>query len=385
MEFCPHCMRPVTSARCGHCGGEVQWQNPAHLLPVGSVLQRGPNGGSYQIGAYLGQGGFGVTYIAMELETGRRTAVKEYFPTRCARRGEGGQVLPLPGQDAVFEGGRFTFLQEARMLASLEGMPAVVQGLDYLELNNTAYLVMEFLDGTPLYRLVDSRGRIPAEELLPRLEPLLRDIARLHAAGVIHRDISPDNLMWLKSGAIKLMDFGCARSIEDGKSMTVALKQGFAPVEQYRTRGQGPWTDVYALCATLYYCLTGKVPPSAPDRLMGEDLTPPNALGAGLTSGQEQTLLWGLTVDPKQRPANMELFARQLFPEAWAAPLPGGAGTAQVDTARTETLPGPAGTGSTAGPADTGRAYQPYETCARRGALALWQQAVAWLREQMER
>lgn len=258
------------------------------------------------------------------------------------------------------------------MLASLEGMPAVVQGLDYLELNNTAYLVMEFLDGTPLYRLVDGKGRIPADELLPRLVPLLQDIAKLHNAGVIHRDISPDNLMWLKSGTLKLMDFGCARSIEDGKSMTVALKQGFAPVEQYRTRGQGPWTDVYALCATVYYCLTGKVPPSAPDRLMGDALTPPNALGAGLTDQQEQTLLWGLTVDPKQRPANMELFARQLFPKSWPAPVPDpadAAGTAGTVTA----------------PANPGGSYQPYETSARRGVLAIWQQAAAWLREHMER
>lgn len=292
-------------------------QNPAHLLPVGAVLTGGGLGHSYRIGRYLGQGGFGVTYSAQDNQTRREVAIKEYFPTRCARRGAGGTVEPLPGQEAVYEGGRYSFVQEARMLSALEGMPSVVQGLDYLEVNNTAYLVMEYLDGTPLYRLVNEWGRITAPELLPRLAPLVRDMGRLHAAGVIHRDVSPDNVMWMKDGTLKLLDFGCARAMEDGKSMTVALKQGFAPVEQYRTHGQGPWTDVYALSATVYYCLTGKIPPAAPDRLMGDTMRKPNDLGAGLTAEEETALLWGMTVDPKQRPANMEVFGQRLLPQAY--------------------------------------------------------------------
>ncbi len=297
-------------------------QNPAHLLPIGAVLTGGGLGHSYRIGRYLGQGGFGVTYSAQDNQTRREVAIKEYFPTRCAHRGPGGVVEPLSGQEEVYEGGRYSFVQEARMLAALDGMPSVVQGLDYLEINNTAYLVMEYLDGTPLYRLVKEWGRITAPELLPRLYPLVRDMGRLHAAGVIHRDVSPDNVMWMKDGALKLLDFGCARAMEDGKSMTVALKQGFAPVEQYRTHGQGPWTDVYALCATVYYCLTGKIPPAAPDRLMEDTMAGPNTLGAGLSAEEQDALLWGLTVDPKQRPASMELLAQRLFPSQWAADHP---------------------------------------------------------------
>lgn len=322
MELCQRCMRPVQGARCPRCGGPVQWENPAHLLAVGAVLTGGGLGHSYRVGAYLGQGGFGVTYAALELETGRRVAVKEYFPTRCAARGTAGAVEPLPGQQAVYEGGRYSFVQEARMLAALEGMPSVVQGLDYLEVNNTAYLVMEYLDGTPLYRMVNRDGRIAARELLPRLYPLVRDMGRLHAAGVIHRDVSPDNVMWMEDSTLKLLDFGCARAMEDGKSMTVALKQGFAPVEQYRTHGQGPWTDVYALSATVYYCLTGKIPPAAPDRLMEDTLVPPSSLGAGLSAEEEAALLWGMTVDPKRRPAGMEAFAQRLFPAQWGASHP---------------------------------------------------------------
>ena len=327
-------------------------QNPAHLLPVGAVLTGGGLGHSYRIGLYLGQGGFGVTYSAMDTQTHRQVAIKEYFPTRCAHRDPEGAVEPLSGQEAVYEGGRYSFVQEARMLAALDGMPSVVQGLDYLEINNTAYLVMEYLDGTPLYRLVKEKGRITAPELLPRLYPLIRDMGRLHAAGVIHRDVSPDNVMWMKDGTLKLLDFGCARAMEDGKSMTVALKQGFAPVEQYRTHGQGPWTDVYALCATVYYCLTGKIPPAAPDRLMEDAMAAPNTLGAGLTAEEQDALLWGLTVDPKQRPASMELLAQRLFPRQWAAdhPEPGSLPDSGPPPAPEPGSASPAGEGSSPAP-----------------------------------
>lgn len=324
MEFCPHCMMHLAASvyRCPRCGKQTAWENPSHLLPVGTILKADSGKRSYQLGAYLGQGGFGVTYIAVELETKRRTAVKEYFPTRCARRGEHSQLVPLPGEEAAFEGGRFSFLKEARMLASLEGMPAVVQGYEYLEKNNTAYLVMEYLDGTPLYRIVNEKGRIAAEELLPKLLPLLRDMELLHAAGVIHRDVSPDNVMWMSDGRLKLLDFGCARSMEDGKSMTVALKQGFAPVEQYQTHGQGPWTDVYALSATIYYCLTGIIPPSAPDRLCEDTLKSPVSLGVAISPEEEAALTWGMTVNPKHRPADMGAFAKRLFPSANLDPAP---------------------------------------------------------------
>lgn len=342
MTLCPHCMRSAEGGICPHCGKDTAWENPAHLLPVGSVLTGGATGRHYQIGAYLGQGGFGVTYTALERETGRRTAIKEYFPTYCARRGAGGAVEPLSGQDALFEGGRYSFVQEARMLAALEGMPSVVQGLDYLEVNNTAYLVMEYLDGTPLYRIVDKRGPIPAAELLPRLRPLLRDMGRLHSTGVIHRDVSPDNVMWMKDGTLKLLDFGAARIMETGKSMTVALKHGFAPVEQYRTHGQGPWTDVYALAATIYYCLTGKIPQHAIDRMTADELASPRALGAAITQEEEDALMAALTVLPKNRLQNMDQFSRRLFPPPGPCPDPGPAPTPQAPKPGPAPAPGPA-------------------------------------------
>ena len=148
-------------------------------------------------------------------------------------------------------------------MARLDKIPEIVQVLDYFPENNTAYIVMEFLEGSTLKELTAQQGGIPGKGLLEMLEPVLRGMEAMHAAGIIHRDISPDNLMVLKSGKVKLMDFGCARDIEGGHTMTTMLKHGFAPKEQYSGHGQGPWTDVYALCATMYYCLTGRVPPSA--------------------------------------------------------------------------------------------------------------------------
>lgn len=291
---------------------ENEQQNPEYLLQRGSLLTDGSH--RYRVEKVLGQGGFGATYRGTDLDTREPVAVKEYFPVRCARRGEDGRVEPKPGMAEIYEGGRYSFLQEARMLASLEGMPSVVQGLVYFETNNTAYLVMEYLDGTPLYRMVEDKGRLPAEKLLPKLKLLMKDMAGLHDAGVIHRDVSPDNIMWMDDG-LKLMDFGSARSMEDGKSMEVILKHGFAPVEQYQTRGQGPWTDVYALAATVYYCLTGKIPPSAPNRAEEDTLQPPSKLGAALTPEEEEALMWGLTVRPKERPRDMRAFSARMFPK----------------------------------------------------------------------
>ena len=316
MVRCPGCMRTIAGPFCPHCGTNVEAQNGPGLLPVGTVLCGSRE--RYLVGKALGQGGFGVTYVALELGSGRRVAVKEYFPVRCSRRAaDGVRVEPLDDMQGTYEGGRYSFLKEAKMLASLEGLPYVVQGLAYLELNNTAYLVMELLEGTPLYRIVKERGRIPADELMGPLRGLMNDIAQLHKRQIIHRDISPDNIMLMKDGSLKLLDFGCARSMEDGKSMTVSMKRGFAPVEQYQTRGQGPWTDVYALAATIYYCLTGVIPPESVARLMeGAELVPPTQLGAALTPEEEGVLLWALTVDPHARPADMEVFAKNLFPRA---------------------------------------------------------------------
>lgn len=302
--YCPWCMSPVKPGAelCPTCRKDPTAYVPSsHHFPPGQLLKD-----RYLVGRVLGEGGFGITYLGMDTNLERRVAIKEYFPTSFVKR-ETSVSLEVTcytnvGRD-FYEKGRDQFLQEARTMAKLEDIPEIVRVLDFFPANNTAYIVMEFLEGSTLKELVQEQGRIPAKSMLEMLDPVLRAMESMHRAGIIHRDISPDNLMVLKSGKIKLMDFGCARDIEGGRTMTVTLKHGFAPMEQYTGHGQGPWSDVYALCATVYYCLTGKVPPRSVERSDSEQdsLILPNKEGANLTPDQERALVKGLAVRAKNR------------------------------------------------------------------------------------
>lgn len=300
---CPYCLSPVQSgAPCPACGRDWEGYQPAsHHLPPGSLLQE-----RYQLGRALGEGGFGITYLGWDTVLKRKVAVKEYFPTFLVSR-EVSLTLDVTchtsGNQPTYEKGREQFLREAKTMARLDSIPEIVQVLDHFPEHNTAYIVMEFLEGRTLKEVVAQSGPIPADTMLALLEPVLRAMEAMHQAGVIHRDISPDNLMELKDGTVKLMDFGCARDFQSGLTETITLKHGFAPREQYSGRDQGPWTDVYALCATVYYCLTGKVPPRA--TLRGEEeqdpMIHPRQLGADLIEEQERALLRGLSPKVENR------------------------------------------------------------------------------------
>lgn len=316
-------MKPAAGAFCENCGGQIQWQNPASQLPVGSLL-RGSTGRVYQVGAAKGQGGFGITYAAMDLGSWDRVAVKEYYPSRSATRESMNTVICTAGQTESFQKGMASFLEEGRTLSTVGALPSVVSVRDSFEANGTAYIVMEYVDGLPLHEVVKRRGQIPWQELKPMLQPLMRDLDILHRAGVIHRDISPDNLILTPDNTLKLLDFGSARNLHAG-DMTVMLKAGFSPVEQYQSKGQGPYTDVYALAGTIYYCLTGIIPPTSIERLTSDELKGPNAYNAGLTAGEANALLWGMKVQPTARPKTMKEFSDALL----------GAADASADTAQT--------------------------------------------------
>ena len=230
--------------------------------------------------------------------------MKEYFPTAFLKR-ETSVTLDVTcytasGQEAYTKG-REQFLREARTMAALEKIPQMVRVLDFFPEHNTAYIIMEFLEGQTLKEITQAQGPCSAQVLLPLLEPVIRAMEAMHQANIIHRDISPDNLMLLSNGTMKLMDFGCARDIQGEVTMTAMLKEGFAPYEQYSGHGQGAWSDLYSLCATIYYCLTGKVPPSAMKRGEPDPLIPPSRLGAELTEQQERALLKGLAVRAADR------------------------------------------------------------------------------------
>lgn len=300
---CPYCMSPVQpGSPCPACGRNWERYQPAsHHLPLGSLLQD-----RYQLGRALGEGGFGITYLGWDTVLKRKVAVKEYFPTFLVSR-EVSLTLDVTchtsGNQPTYEKGREQFLREAKTMAKLDSIPEIVQVLDHFPEHNTAYIVMEFLEGRTLKEVVAQTGPIPTQTMLALLEPVLRAMEAMHHAGVIHRDISPDNLMELKDGTVKLMDFGCARDFQSGLTETITLKHGFAPREQYSGRDQGPWTDVYAMCATVYYCLTGQVPARA--TLRGEEeqdpLLPPRQLGIHLTEEQELALLRGLAPKVENR------------------------------------------------------------------------------------
>ena len=284
-------------------------------LPEGTIT-----GGRYRLDKVLGVGGYGITYKGVDTRLDRVVAVKEYYPSfwvsRYSERGK--EVNCMRDAWESYEKGMERFLDEAKTLASLSDVLEVVRVNDFFEENNTAYLVMDFLDGQNLKQMADGfGGRIPPDVLIPVLEPLIKALGKIHQKGLIHRDISPDNIMMLEDGTTRLIDFGNARDTTNNKSMTLAMKQGFAAPEQYKSRGQGTFTDVYGICATMYYCITGKLPPQAMERLMGTPFPKPSELGINIHPVWEQTIMEGLDLFVQKRIQTMEELWDKLYGTAF--------------------------------------------------------------------
>ena len=251
---------------CPFCGfDEAQYEPSPHHLPPRTIL-----GGKCLIGRVLGEGGFGITYMGWDLNLDLKLAIKEYYPTGYVTRAgtTSNTVTPFRGEKTeFFATGRSRFINEAKTLAKFYTLPGIVSVRDFFLENGTAYIVMEFVEGETLkQRLSRVGGKMAPGEVFELMRPLLRSLAEMHASGLIHRDISPDNIMITPENNIKLIDFGAARDYLDSgnRSLSVMLKPGYAPEEQYFARGQqGPWTDIYALCATIYRAITGITPPES--------------------------------------------------------------------------------------------------------------------------
>ena len=360
-------------------GIKTDKQNP-RALTVNTVLA-----GKYLVGPVLGEGGFGITYAGYDLNMETRIAIKEYFPVELVTRdttrrsaGDGGEasdssasgssapgasasggsipfangasvsdnlasasepsaggvsssgggsdrVISLSGEKSkTYQQGLKKYVDEARNVSQFAGIPGIVSVKDFFYENNTAYIVMEYIEGISLKEYLKQKGgKLSEGESLAILRPVLEALEKVHAVGIVHRDISPDNIMLTfveegKAGAgqsgastiygnisaVKLIDFGAARmtSKNDQKSLTIILKHGYAPEEQYRSHGeQGPWTDVYALCAVLYRMLTGKVPEPAMDRLFSDELKRPEELGVKVTPAVSEAIMRGLAVKKEDR------------------------------------------------------------------------------------
>ncbi len=314
-KYCPYCMNRLSDGEvCPVCG--LTWGNyqpQPHHLPPGTVLVE-----RYMVGRVLGEGGFGITYIGRDMRLDYRVAIKEYLPSdQVSRNTEIALDVTRYAtvSEEAYEKGLQRFLNEARTLALMFKQPQIVTVHDFFEANGTAYIVMEYVDGTTFAELVKQYGgRIAPEELFPMIEPLFGALANVHKQGILHRDISPDNLM-LENGNVRLLDFGSAREVQPTgqQTMTIALKKGYGPIEQYQGKGQGPWTDVYALSATIYYCLTGVKPPDAVERILDDELVPPRELGVDMPQWQEQALLYGMSVNPTKRYRTMDAMHAGLY------------------------------------------------------------------------
>ena len=314
-KLCLGCMKEKDDANavCKHCGFDRNnYQINQHWLPLNTILN-----GKYMVGKVLGEGGFGITYIAIDLNLNMPVAIKEYYPNGFVSRDTtvlNNNVTKYQGEKLeFFEKGLDRFLAEARSVAQFFQTSGIAKVIDFFKENDTAYIVMEYVDGITLKQyLKDKGGKLDTDTVLALMKPVISSLEEVHKAGLIHRDISPDNIMINTKGELKLLDFGAARKYEDSenKSLSIMLKPGYAPEEQYRTRGtQGPFTDVYALCATMYKMMTGKTPPESLERRAEDTIVWPSAIGINISEKVETVLKKGMEILAKDRIQNMtELF-----------------------------------------------------------------------------
>ncbi len=307
---CPECMGelPDGAEECPLCGHPVtrKPKEPYQLCP-GMRLKEG----RYLLGHVVGFGGFGILYRAWDQKLERKVAVKEYYPVRIVNRVPGqSQILLYTGSGSgEFQKGLSRFLDEARNTAQFNREEHIVHVFDFFEENGTAYMVMEFLEGGSFAdELRENQGRVSCDRALEVLLCIAQALKPIHRAGIIHRDISPDNIFICSDGKIKLLDFGAAR-FSDGsaeKDLTRVLKMGYAPPEQYRTRGkQGPWTDVYALGATAYRALTGRIPEESSDREKKDLLKPPSEYRKDIPRYLDRAIMKAMALIPEYRFQNV--------------------------------------------------------------------------------
>lgn len=314
MNRCYSCMNSVSHLYkpCIHCGFDPNTYETLHdYLPLGTMLQN-----RYMLGKVLGHGGFGITYIAFDTKLKQKMAIKEYLPKSIALRTSNGHVeVSIPKHTDKFKHFMNSFLDEAKILAKFNHEPSIVSIQDYFYENHTAYIVMGYVDGQPLNTYQkELGGRIAYSQVERYMLDVMMSLSRVHQKGLIHRDISPDNIYMTKDNTIKLLDFGAAREIiEDDQTLSIILKKGFAPLEQYSAKGkQGPWTDVYSVAATFYQLITGKRPEEPFDRLANETLKKPSDFGVDISPYKEKVLLKALAIRHENRYQNLESFMKDL-------------------------------------------------------------------------
>lgn len=304
--------------KCPHCGFDPNaYKVNPRCLRLGTKLA-----GKYIIGKVIGEGGFGITYIGWDEKLELPIAIKEFFPPKIASRDTttGNNTIYMfdHADEKSFEEGMRRSVKEARSMSKLEAYEGIVSIRDFFNENKTAYIIMEYVDGETLKEYLKENEKMEPEDVLKVMKPVMKALEQMHRTGMIHRDISPDNIMIRRDGQVKLIDFGAARVAqeEDEKSLTVMLKRGFSPEEQYRSKGhQGPWTDIYALCATMYYMLTGVIPPESMERVLEDKYVSLKEYDIELDTKIADAIDKGLCVLAKNRYQSMSDLIHDIYGE----------------------------------------------------------------------
>ena len=314
---CINCMSDMQPGEivCRKCGFDSRnIDQPIYALPCNCLLH-----GRYIIGKVLGQGGFGITYLAWDNLLDMKVAVKEYYPMGMVTRdvSRSTSLLWSMSQSDYMQRqkGYDRFLKEARKMAKIDNIPSIVRVRDFFPDNETAYIVMDFVEGITLKDSLLKSGILSFEACVRLLHPIMEGLAKAHSHQIIHRDISPDNIMIQRDGSVVLLDLGAAKDMTDanGQKSQLVAKSGFSPIEQYmQNKPIGTWTDVYALCATIYYCVTGKVLKTALDRLEDGTVWFPPEMDGSISEKEKNVLRDGLALKPEERIRDVGELLRRL-------------------------------------------------------------------------
>ncbi len=315
MKLCMGCMNEIEDhiTACPICGyDETTLVQESYYLNPGSVV-----GGKYIAGRVLEYGGYSVTYLGWDAELSRKVTIREYLPSDFSTRAKGEMEVTIYSGDALeqFEEGLGTFLNEGNTIEHLPGLQGIAQVYDCIAENETGYIVNEYLEGQNLKEILETGKKYEVDEALPIIRALLGGLQQIHASGVMHYDIAPENVVITMAGEVKLVNFGATKysTTSNSKSLAIILKPGYAPEEQYRSMGEkGPWSDVYAVAALMYRMITGNVPDESVERAMIDNLKAPSDLGVKMPKAMENALMNALNVYKENRTPSAEQFMKDL-------------------------------------------------------------------------